>query len=150
MAWIIFDKIEYQENLKSKAGTPYSAYVLTGTKKGYDGAPDEPYRKVMFETTPTTIIEGEIERPGISMVSFFQNACKQGDTVILKNVRKAKGWEIVSLENLRLSKGASAKPYTPLTEADKVTATYADATRPSTPQMSPLAFTQFDDENTTN
>jgi hypothetical protein len=142
MAWIKFEKIEFKDNLKSKAGTPYSAHVLTGIKKGYDGAPDEPYQKTLFENVPTTVIESGVERPGISIVSFFSKGCLPGDTVIIKNVRRAKGWEIASVENLRLSRGPAAKEYTPLTDDEKtaVVEEYADVTRPSTPQMAPLNY----------
>lgn len=101
--WLIFDSLEHKTDLISRKGTTYSAYVLKGTKKGMAEKPDEPYEKILFETTACDVIEKGITRPNCSVIQFFQKAVKPGDTVVMKMV-KGSGpnmWNIESLENLR-------------------------------------------------
>lgn len=101
--WFIFDSIEQRDDLKSRAGRTYSAYILKGERKGYGDEPNTPYEKVLFETSACTVIEHGQHRPNCSVVQFFQKAVNKGDTVIIKFVRgKAPNmWDIESLENLQ-------------------------------------------------
>lgn len=142
MAWITFKEIEFKDDLVSKAGNPYAAYVLTGTKRGFAGDKDEPFEKILFEGQPVTVIEKGIRRPGISVVQFFQKACKPGDLVIMRSVRKGTRWELESVELGRNSSGAA--DYVPLTEEQiknaPDTQDFSDATRPRTPQQAPLDY----------
>ena len=142
MAWITFDSIEFKDNLVSKAGTPFSAYILKGTKRGFAGEEDKPFEKILFEGRPVTVIEQGIARPGISVVQFFQKACKPGDLVIMKSIRKGTRWELESVEKGRTSGGAA--DYVPLTEEHVKNAPdnqdFSDTTRPRTPHQAPLDY----------
>jgi hypothetical protein len=144
MPWITFKSIEFKDDLVSKAGAPYSAYVLKAVKRGFEGEEDAPYEKILFEGRPVTVIEEGVARPGISVVQFFQKACKPGDLVIMRNVRKGKNWELDSVE--LGGKGRSkAADYVPLTkeqiaDAQASSADFSDPTRPRTPQQAPLTY----------
>ena len=110
--WIIFDKIEERNDLVSKAGKNYTGFILSGTKKGFEGTADEPYEKVFFDTQTATVIEKGVSRPGKSIVQFFQKACKAGDMLVIRNEKDGKNWRIVSIENI-----SGKKPsYEPLPE----------------------------------
>ena len=147
MAWITFESIEKKDDLVSKAGNKYSAWVLRGTKRGYKADPDTQYEKILFENRAVTVIEKGIERPGISIVQFFLNGCKPGDLVILKSVQKNGRWEIESVENRAYTNAAA--DYEPLDAAEinamKAAAPQmvADPTRPAapkTPFMAPVKY----------
>jgi len=123
--------------------------VMKGIKKGYDNAPDEPYEKVFFDNSATTVIEKGVARPGISIVQFLQKACKPGDTICIKNVRKQGRWELESIENKTTSKGGFAVDYEPLSNEEAALMQsqqmqpVADPTRPAapvTPRMAPLNY----------
>jgi hypothetical protein len=111
--WIEFKSCNFEE-LISKKGTPYSAYALRGTKRGYRGAPDEEYVRPIFENTAITIIEKGIARPGMSAVQFLQKAVKVGDLIELKFDRSKTPPELVSIQN----KSTDTPVYEPLTEEE--------------------------------
>lgn len=111
--WVEFDKIEYQKGIMSQKGTVYDGYVATGTKRGYQGEPDAPWRKIFFDTQATTIIERGLNRPGCSIVEFLQKGVKHGDTLCIRSEREGAFWRIISMENI-----AGSKPtYEPLPDS---------------------------------
>lgn len=110
--WFVFDNLEFKRGLKSaRTGNSYDAWVLSGTKKGFKDTPDEPYERKLFDNTAATIVESGIERPGLSVVQFFQKGVQRGDTVKITFARRNNGWDIDKLENLRAS---AAAPYEPI------------------------------------
>ncbi len=109
--WYIHDKIEYRDDLVSKrTGSKYGAWVISGTKKGFQDTPDEPYERKFFDSSTATIIEKGVERPNLSVVQFFQKAVKPGDTIKIKYVRRGNGWDIDTMENI----SGQAPTYEPL------------------------------------
>ncbi len=111
--WVIFDKIQYRDDLVGKeSGKTYSGWEATGTKKGYQGTPDEDWTKVFFDNQTTTVIENGLPNHNQSIVQFFQKACKQGDRLSIKMERDGRFWRIVSIEN----RNSEAPTYTPLSE----------------------------------
>ena len=117
--WFKFDKIEFKSGLVSKnTGKSYDAYIVSGWKRGFDGEPDEEYTKTFFDNSTTTIIEQGIRRPDKSVVQFFQKACRQGDTVVFKNVRNGKTWNLESLENISNGRRNPGADYEPLTDEE--------------------------------
>ena len=150
MPWIIFDSIDFEQNRKSKAGKPYDCYVLRGIKKGFDGAADEPYEKIFFENSATSIIEKGVVRPNVSIVQFLQKGCNPGDTISIKNVRRSGRWELESIENKTAAKSGTAADYEPLTneQLEQLRSmqmpAMSDPTRPAapaTPMMAPINYT---------
>ena len=90
--WFVFDNIEHRNDLKGQSGRIYSAYVVTGTRRGFNGDPDMPYQKVLFPNQSCTIIEHGIPRPGMSIVQFFEKAVTPGETLPLRvNVMESSG-----------------------------------------------------------
>lgn len=83
MSWI---KITSIKNVKkvSKAGQEYEAVEVTGMKKGYNGAPDEEWSKLLFPWRDEEIIEA------------FR-AIGVGNTADVKQQRVGKFWEIQSV-----------------------------------------------------
>lgn len=115
--WFIYDKIEFKDDLVSRAGKRYSGWLLQGEKKGFNGEPNQPWQKTLFESTAATVIEKGIDRPNCSVVQFFQKACQPGDTVIITQERRvgtANMWDIVSVQ--KLGDNAPLPTYEPLTE----------------------------------
>lgn len=113
--WFIFDSIELKNDLVSRAGRPFTGYVLKGERKGFNKEPNTPYEKILFDNTATTVIEKGIERPNCSIVQFFQKACSPGDIVIIKFVRRGGNmWDIASVE--KLGERQDLPTYEPLTE----------------------------------
>lgn len=112
--WFTFQNIEEKKNMPSRTGKTFDGYVVTGIKKGFDGAEDTEYTKVIFDTQVITVIEKGVTRRGQSLVQFLQKACKPGDTLVIKSERDGKFWRWASIENR-----AEAKPsYTPLSETE--------------------------------
>lgn len=112
--WFVFNNIELKHDLVSRAGKTFTGYVLNGEKKGYNGEPNTPYQKILFENTVATVIEQGIERPNCSVVQFFQKACRPGDIVIMKFSRRGGNmWDIASVE--KLSNSSELPTYEPLT-----------------------------------
>jgi hypothetical protein len=149
MPWITFESIEHEKDRVSKTGKKYDCYVLHGTKKGYNGAPDEAYEKIFFDNSATCIIEKGVSRPNISVVQFLQKGVNPGDMLVIKNTKRQGRWELDSIENLTTSRGGSASDYAPITpeELNKLQGmqmqTIADPTRPAapaTPMMAPLNY----------
>lgn len=98
--WLIFDKIEFSDSLMSRKGTAYSGYVVTGMKKGFETDPDEPYSKIIFDNTFTTVKQGD-NSATMSLVEFFK-ACQSGDLVVMKSERAGAekwNWKISEVEN---------------------------------------------------
>ena len=48
--WFIFDSIELNHDLVSRAGRTFTGYVLKGERKGYDKDPNTPYEKILLRT----------------------------------------------------------------------------------------------------
>jgi hypothetical protein len=137
--WFVFDNLEFKRGLKSaRTGNSYDAWVLSGTKKGFKETPDEPYERKLFDNSAATIVEGGVERPGLSVVQFFQKGVQRGDTVKITFARRNNGWDIEKLENLRSS---AAAPYEPITaeqaamlrNSSSAPAAYEPATSASSP-----------------
>lgn len=136
--WVKFDKIEYKDDLKSKrTGNTYSAYVVSGTKMGYKEAPDEPWQKVFFDNSSTTIIEKGVARPNMSIVGFFTHGLKEGDRIEIKNERIGSNWEIQYIKKMD-----EIPTYVPLTEeeAARIAAEQNAPTRtaPTAPTYTPV------------
>lgn len=149
MAWITFEELTYETDRVGKSGKKYDCYLMKGIKKGYDGTPDEPYEKVFFENSATTVIEKGVARPNISIVQFLQKGVNPGDMIAIKNVRKQGKWEIESIENKTASKGGFVVDYEPLSDAEAMQLQSQqmqpeiDPTRPAapaTPRMAPLNY----------
>lgn len=112
--WFVFDNIEHRNDLQGQSGKKYSGYVVTGTKRGYDGAPDVPYQKILFENQSCTVIERGIPRPGVSIVQFFQKGVKPGDLLVIKNERDGRFWKWDTITK----RDESIPTYEPLTEEE--------------------------------
>lgn len=149
MAWIVYEGLEYETDRVSKAGKKYDCYVMKGTKKLYpDG--EEPYAKVFFDNSSTTIIEKGVARPNISVVQFLQKGCNPGDLLVIKNVRRGGKWELESIENRTTNRGGgTVNDYEPLSKEElndmqnKMMGYESDPTRPAaptTPQMAPINY----------
>lgn len=114
--WVEFDKIEFQDNLRSRSGSEYSAWVATGTKQAYKDVPAAPWRKVFFENQATTVVERGMPRPGCSIVQFLKKGVSKGDILVIKSERDGPTfWRIVSMEN----KSRNMPSYEPLPEESK-------------------------------
>lgn len=110
--WITFQGIEEKKGIPSRNGGTYDAWVMTGIKRGFNDAPDEPYTKVLFDTTTVAVKEKGVTRPGQSLLQFLQKACNAGDTLVVKSEREGKFWRWSVIENR-----SGVKPsYTPLTD----------------------------------
>lgn len=98
--WLIFENIEHRSDLVSNKGNKYSANLMTATKKGWDGAEDEPYSKPFFDDAFCTVISRNGAREAeMNAVEFFE-ACEPGDTVVMKQKQEgANKWKLVSLQN---------------------------------------------------
>lgn len=94
--WFIYESLTHRNDLESRKGDKYSAYVLEATKKVYKGD-DEPYSKIIFENTFVKIIDrkGETEM----VVNEFFDMCQPGDLIDMKSEKNGDFWNIVSLEN---------------------------------------------------
>lgn len=110
--WFIFDKIEERKGLKGRSGKEYDAFVVCGTKKGFQGEPDSPYEKTIFPNTPVTVIEKGVTRPNQSLVQYFQKACHPGDTIIITSEREGRFWRWAKVENRSTSNVLSYEPLT--------------------------------------
>jgi hypothetical protein len=95
--WLEYDNCEFRSDLKSRKGDTYSAYVLSGTKRGWKEAPDEPWSKTIFENTFVTVID----RKGTAemVVNEFFDMCEPGDLIDVKQTKEGDFWKFVSLEN---------------------------------------------------
>lgn len=100
MAWVVYEKLEFEPELTGRSGKKYSGWKLYGLKKGYGSMPDMPYEKTLFDNSTTTVIEKGVKRPNLSIVEFIKKACKPGDLIDIKNQRRGQFWEIVSIENI--------------------------------------------------
>lgn len=130
--WVSNVKIQQRE-FESMDGRPYTAYEITGIKKGYNGAPDEEWSKKVFESDAATVIENGVARPGISVVSFFKNAVKESDTVSIKQERAGKFWKINELSIVGAgNKGVAPAPYVPLEASQSVSEASQQATTEAT------------------
>lgn len=110
--WFRFESIDEKHDLIGQSGKPYSGFVVSGVKLGYQDTPDQPYQKVLFSNQACTIIEHGITRPGMSIVQFFQKAAKPGDVFDIKSEREGKFWKWISI-----SKREDNNPtYEPLTD----------------------------------
>ncbi len=112
--WFVFDSLEEKKGCVGRSGKVFDAWILKGTKKGYEDTPDAPYEKTIFDTSVTSITEKGIHRDGISVLQYFQKQAKKGDTFVIKSERDGKFWRWAHIEKLGEQK---AKPeYTPLTD----------------------------------
>ena len=95
--WVVFENLEFRTDLESKKGNKYSAWIMSGIKKGWQEEEDSPYSKQFFDGTFVTVKDrkGEVE---MDMKEFFE-ACEPGDTVVLENKKDGANWKVVSLEN---------------------------------------------------
>lgn len=98
--WLIFDKIEFRTDLESKKGKQYSAYVVTGTEKGFQEDPDKPYNKIIFDDAVVTVVQGtkEVE---MNLPEFFK-LCKEEDLIAVKSEHigpEKWRWRIARVEN---------------------------------------------------
>lgn len=117
--WFTFESITEEKGLKSeKTGKTYDAWILKGIKKGFDGEKDEPYEKMFFGNSTTTIVEFGMERPNCGIVEFFLKGVNPGETVILRNVRVGKNWEVMAIERTGKRSDGSLAPYEPLKPGD--------------------------------
>lgn len=112
--WFVFDNIEHRNDLKGQSGRTYSAYVVTGTRRGFNGDPDMPYQKVLFPNQSCTIIERGIPRPGMSIVQFFEKAVTPGETLSIKSERDGKFWKWDTISKME----ETLPTYEPLTEEE--------------------------------
>lgn len=112
--WFVFDNIEHRNDLKGQSGRTYSAYVVTGTRRGFNGEPDMPYQKVLFPNQSCTIIERGIPRPGMSIVQFFEKAVTPGETLSIKSERDGKFWKWDTISKME----ETLPTYEPLTEEE--------------------------------
>jgi hypothetical protein len=137
MAWINFESLEFKNDLKSeRTGKTFSAYILKGQKRIFGEDATEPWERMIFENTPVTVIEKGVARPNQSLLQFIQKACNPGDLLVIKFIRKNRGWEISSIEN-RTSNRRGALTYEPITDEElaKVKTMQMDPTRPVAPAM---------------
>lgn len=111
--WFQFGSITERE-FESKAGKPYTAFELVGIKKGWQSEPDSEWSRKIFRQDAVTVIENGVKRPGISLVSYFQNAVKPGDVIIVKQERNGSFWDIKTVEKLGAQNGGEPEEYTPL------------------------------------
>lgn len=119
--WLKYEGIEFKQGLVSKAGKRYDAWILKGQKKGFNDEPDTPYEKTFFDNTTTTVVEKGVNRPGISIVSFFKNGCDVGDTVIMTYTKQGprRNLDVETVRNLTKDGNRStAMEYTPLSDDD--------------------------------
>ena len=111
--WFKFGNIE-ERTFESKDGKEYQAFELTGIKQGWQNNPDTEWSRKIFRNQATTVIENGVERPGISIVSFFQNAVEPGALIDVKQVKNGNFYDIVSVQDI--TNGASGPAeYTPMT-----------------------------------
>lgn len=127
--WIIYNSIE-KKTLKGEKGD-YDAWVLTATKKGYDGAPDEDWSRKLFESDAAALIEDGKEIPGVSLVDFFKNGVESGDMVEIKQEKDGRFWRIVSMCNM--TKGGNRVRPKSYAEAKALADSAAPATAPAAP-----------------
>lgn len=111
--WFQFEECVFEEGRTGRSGNKYNAWVLRGKRKGFQGEPDTPYEKVVFENTTGTVIEKGITRPDCSVLQFFQKAVHPGDIVKIKYVRNGQRWDFGTLEKLN---EYATPTYEPLTE----------------------------------
>lgn len=125
----LFDSVEQIKDRVSRQGKRYDCWVVKGKKKGFDGAPDLPYEKTIFETDTITVIEQGITRPGCSLLQFLQKACVPGDSLTVVSERDGKFWRWASIQKYT-GKGSKPIPtYEPLpvrTEGSEPTPEWVD------------------------
>ena len=110
-----FDSVEQVTDRISRGGKRYDCWVVKGLKKGFDGAPDVPYEKTIFETDTITVFEQGVTRPGCSLLQYLQKACKQGDSLTVKSERDGKFWRWTSISKYeRQGDGRKLPTYEPL------------------------------------
>lgn len=116
--WFTFEKIEERKGLVGKSGKPYDAWVVSGTKRGFQDSPDSPYEKTIFDNNVVTVVEKGVTRRGQSLLQFFQKAVKPGDTLSITSERDGKFWRWAKIENI----AKSVPTYEPLSdeEAEKL------------------------------
>lgn len=98
--WMTFDSCEFRTDLESRKGKAYSAFLLSGTKKGFGDAPDEPYSKPFFEGHLVTVKQGKNEFE-MHLNEFFE-LCEPGDTISIKQEKAGSelwNWRISEVEN---------------------------------------------------
>lgn len=151
--WLNFSGVEYKTDLKNRDGKQYSGWVITGTRRGFDGAEDTDWSRVIFENTPVTVIEQGIHRAGQSLLQFLQKACQPGDLLVIKSVRKGTRWEIATIENRSIN---NKLEYNPLTTEERAkllaqaVEVPADPTRPAAPTtalMTPVDTKMWSNKN---
>lgn len=131
--WITYQNVEEKKGLPSRSGGTYDAWILSGIKRGFDGTPDEPYSKVIFDTTTVSVKEKGVVRRGQSLLQFLQKACSPGDTLVIKSERDGKFWRWSLIENR-----SGVKPaYTPLSEEQAAAILARQAEKASAPTELP-------------
>ncbi len=115
--WFQFGNIEERTFDKANGDGTYTAFELTGIKKGYQNAPDEEWSRKIFKSQSVTVIENGQARPDISLVSFFQKAVKPGALIDVKQQRNGNYWDIISVRDISQGTDAPAE-YTPADAAN--------------------------------
>jgi len=136
--WLDYESCELEELVAKKSGKKYTAYALRGTKRGYNGAADEPYLKPLFENSVIAVKEKGMWRYGVSAVQYLQKACKAGDLLDLKFDRSCTPPELTSIEN----KSQNVPAYEPLTDeqlAELQSTNVAPAAQPAPAQYNTQA-----------
>ena len=110
----LYDSVTQVKDRISKQGKRYDCWVVKGSKKGFDGSPDLPYEKTIFETDTITVIERGINRPGCSLLQFLQKACKQGDSLTIVSERDGKFWRWASIQKYEGRTNRPLPTYEPL------------------------------------
>lgn len=109
------DSFSYETGLIGRtSGKKYDAWVLKGTKLGFDGPDEEGYSKVFFDNTACAVYEKGVRRENVSAVGFIQNMVKEGDVVEIKHIKSGRGWTLDSIRNTTTDKPV----YTPLSDEE--------------------------------
>lgn len=96
--WVDFEKIELRSDLTSTKGRKYSAYIVSGNKRGWGDEPDDPtWSKPVFPDAMSKVIDrnGEME---MALHEFFE-MCEPGDLIAIENKKENGYWRMVSVEN---------------------------------------------------
>lgn len=110
--YLIFDKLEEKKNQIGRSGKPFDCFIVHGKRKGFQDAPDTPYTKTIFDTSTVTVVEKGINRPGCSLLQYFQKAVKPGDVLKIVSERDGKFWRWASIT--KWGEGRTLPTYEPL------------------------------------
>jgi hypothetical protein len=87
----------FEETKTSSGGKEYEVFTIEGTKKGFDGAPDEKWTKSLMPWKHAEFIE-TLRSIGV------------GGQALIKSRKEGKFWEIDSVEQYAAGKPGGSKP----------------------------------------